>query len=82
MAVGTLDRSFSIFRLLRHVGKREFLREHIRVMKKKVRPKVISEICGVLWSRLYFGFESAGLGIRMSEPRRDRIRHDHAGSLR
>lgn len=30
--------------------------------EEKVRPKVISEICGVLWSRLYFGFESAGLG--------------------
>lgn len=28
----------------------------------KLRPKVISEICNVLFSRLYFGFESAGLG--------------------
>lgn len=28
----------------------------------KLRAKVISEICGVLFSRLYFGFESAGLG--------------------
>lgn len=30
--------------------------------EEKVRLKVISEISGVLWSRLYFGFESAGLG--------------------
>ena len=28
----------------------------------KLRAKIISEICGVLFSRLYFGFESAGLG--------------------
>jgi ATP-dependent helicase YprA (DUF1998 family) len=28
----------------------------------KVRPKVAAEVCGVLWSRGYFGFESAGLG--------------------
>jgi DEAD/DEAH box helicase domain-containing protein len=28
----------------------------------KLRAKVISEICSVLFSRLYFGFESAGLG--------------------
>lgn len=28
----------------------------------KLRRKVISELCGVLFSRLYFGFESAGLG--------------------
>ena len=30
--------------------------------EEKVRPKVMSEISGILWSRLYFGFESAGLG--------------------
>jgi ATP-dependent helicase YprA (DUF1998 family) len=30
--------------------------------EQKVRPKVVSEICNVLWSRLYFGFEAAGLG--------------------
>jgi Lhr-like helicase len=38
--------------------------------EETVRPKVVSEICGVLWSRLYFGFESAGLGfasIQLSE---------------
>jgi hypothetical protein len=28
----------------------------------KLRAKVVSEMCGVLFSRLYFGFESAGLG--------------------
>ena len=28
----------------------------------KIRPKVKSEVCNVLFSRLYFGFESAGLG--------------------
>lgn len=28
----------------------------------KLRRKVVSEVCGVLFSRLYFGFESAGLG--------------------
>lgn len=28
-----------------------------------VRPKVMTEVCGVLFSRLYFGFESAGLGF-------------------
>jgi DEAD/DEAH box helicase domain-containing protein len=30
--------------------------------RERLRSKVISEICGVLFSRLYFGFESAGLG--------------------
>ena len=28
----------------------------------KLRARVISEVCSVLFSRLYFGFESAGLG--------------------
>ena len=28
----------------------------------KLRAKVVSEVCDVLFSRLYFGFESAGLG--------------------
>ena len=32
------------------------------VCNDKIRPKIASEISGVLWSRLYFGFESAGLG--------------------
>jgi hypothetical protein len=30
--------------------------------REKLRAKVRSEVCGVLFSRLYFGFESAGLG--------------------
>jgi DEAD/DEAH box helicase domain-containing protein len=35
----------------------------------KMRAKVISEICGVVFSRLYFGFESAGLGyVRLDVP--------------
>jgi DEAD/DEAH box helicase domain-containing protein len=29
----------------------------------KLRAKVVSEVCDVLFSRLYFGFESAGLGF-------------------
>lgn len=32
------------------------------VKRERLRGKVISEICSVLFSRLYFGFESAGLG--------------------
>ncbi|MEX2206030.1 MAG: helicase-related protein [Myxococcota bacterium] len=31
--------------------------------RELLRRKVVSEICGVLFSRLYFGFESAGLGF-------------------
>lgn len=30
--------------------------------RERLRAKVRSEVCGVLFSRLYFGFESAGLG--------------------
>ena len=33
--------------------------------REKLRSKVTSEICFVLFSRLYFGFESAGLGFAM-----------------
>lgn len=33
-----------------------------REKRERLRAKVVSEICGVLFSRLYFGFESAGLG--------------------
>ena len=33
--------------------------------REKLRDKVTSEICSVLFSRLYFGFESAGLGYAM-----------------
>jgi DEAD/DEAH box helicase domain-containing protein len=31
--------------------------------RSQVRQKVASEVCSVLFSRLYFGFESAGLGV-------------------
>jgi DEAD/DEAH box helicase domain-containing protein len=31
--------------------------------REKCRSQVKSEICGVLFSRLYFGFEAAGLGV-------------------
>ncbi len=36
--------------------------EALQRRESTLRPKVISEICNVLFSRLYFGFESAGLG--------------------
>jgi len=35
--------------------------------ESKLRRKVISEVCEVLFGRLYFGFESAGLGFVRSE---------------
>lgn len=31
--------------------------------ENKLRPKILAEVCSVLFSRLYFGFESAGLGF-------------------
>jgi Lhr-like helicase len=31
-------------------------------IEEKFRPKIESEVSGVLWSRLYFGFEPSGLG--------------------
>lgn len=34
----------------------------LNAREQVMRPKVVSEICAVLFSRLYFGFESAGLG--------------------
>jgi DEAD/DEAH box helicase domain-containing protein len=37
--------------------------------ESKLRRKVISEVCEVLFGRLYFGFESAGLGFVRSELR-------------
>ena len=37
--------------------------EALQRRESTLRPKVISEICNVLFSRLYFGFESAGLGF-------------------
>ena len=35
--------------------------------RTKLREKVTSEICGVLFSRSYFGFEASGLGYAMLE---------------
>ena len=35
--------------------------------RTKLREKVTSEICGVLFSRSYFGFEASGLGHAMLE---------------
>lgn len=38
--------------------------------RERLRQKVVSELCNVLFSRLYFGFEAAGLGfvrLRLSE---------------
>src|SRR5205823_11650909 len=37
----------------------------------KLRRKVISEICSVLFNRSYFGFESAGLGYAQIDLRQD-----------
>jgi hypothetical protein len=37
--------------------------EALQRRESTLRPKVVSEICNVLFSRLYFGFESAGLGF-------------------
>ncbi|MGA9391852.1 MAG: helicase-related protein [Candidatus Sulfotelmatobacter sp.] len=37
--------------------------EALQRRESTLRPKVISEICNILFSRLYFGFESAGLGF-------------------
>lgn len=37
--------------------------EALQRRESTLRPKVTSEICNVLFSKLYFGFESAGLGF-------------------
>jgi DEAD/DEAH box helicase domain-containing protein len=37
--------------------------EALQRRESTLRPKVVSEICSILFSRLYFGFESAGLGF-------------------
>ena len=41
--------------------------------RELLRRKVVSEICGVLFSRLYFGFESAGLGYARLDLSADRM---------
>ncbi len=43
-------------------GWRDGLSEGARIRREQLRLKVASEICAVLFARLYFGFESAGLG--------------------
>jgi DEAD/DEAH box helicase domain-containing protein len=43
-------------------GWRADLSPEAREKRGRLRAKVISEVCGVLFSKLYFGFESAGLG--------------------
>ena len=43
-------------------GWRDGMSPEARETRERLRRKVVSEICGVLFSRLYFGFESAGLG--------------------
>ena len=52
-----------------------------QVKRELLRRKVVSEICGVLFSRLYFGFESAGLGYPTLDVPTDRI-EDIASSCR
>lgn len=43
-------------------GWRDGMSPEAREKRERLRRKVVSEICDVLFSRLYFGFESAGLG--------------------
>jgi len=43
-------------------GWRSNLSQEAIAARDKLRAKVATEVCGVLFSRLYFGFESAGLG--------------------
>lgn len=47
----------------RDAGWRDDLSPEGREKRERLRSKVKSEIAGVLFSRLYFGFESAGLGF-------------------
>ena len=50
-----------------------------REKRERLRRKVVSEICGVLFSRLYFGFESAGLGYPRLDLDNDRLNGIAAG---
>ena len=45
-----------------------------RAKRERLRNKVTSEVCGVLFSRLYFGFESAGLGYPKLDVDTDRMK--------
>ena len=47
--------------------------------RERLRGKVVSEILGVLFSRLYFGFESAGLGYPKLDLDRDQVAAIAAG---
>lgn len=51
-----------------HAGLRNNLSQEARErVRETLRPKIREEICDALFSRLYFGFESAGLGyVRLS----------------
>ena len=42
--------------------------------RERLRSKVMSEICSVLFARLYFGFETAGLGYAMVDLGEGRLR--------
>lgn len=53
--------------------------EALQRRESTLRPKVISEICNVLFSRLYFGFESAGLGFACLDLDQNAIER-HAGT--
>lgn len=54
-------------------GWRDGISPEARVTRERLRRKVISEICRVLFSRLYFGFESAGLGYPRLDLNDDQI---------
>ena len=41
--------------------------------RERLRAKVASEVCSVLFSRLYFGFESAGLGYATLDLKRSEV---------
>jgi DEAD/DEAH box helicase domain-containing protein len=47
--------------------------EALQRRESTLRPKIVSEICNVLFSKLYFGFESAGLGFACIDVGRETI---------
>ena len=57
----------------REAGWQDGLSPEAREKRERLRTKVVSEICGVLFSRLYFGFESAGLGYARLDLHPDRM---------
>src|SRR6267154_1600242 len=57
----TTGQNYSTLATIRCAGKRACRPMQSRE-KTKLRARVMSEVCSVLFSRLYFGFESAGLG--------------------